>query len=901
MPSRLLKRLGSKLHPRPSAKLKNTYIVKSQSPSTSRPSPAVNSGNLTHDFTHNDGFFYDDTLGLHISYSPLLVSSKVLKAAQDVGVNVRWNDKGYISSISYNDARKLCKALDIYMMSVAEYMSLLQRAPQIASSHFAEWLSDTYSFDQGEYLDSTGKGISQYTARPGWFDPMATDSEGYPSGLVDFNAPSMWKFWSPGDPELVTGAMRGFVSSSATCSLDLGIPVFAQHPMIMIRECYRKKFAAKKSPILSIWSRYNDLTLSRDDAGVRDFLLSLNLDNLRPEDTVDEFQAAKEHEMLVDLRGKRQLLTNDSDKMRIIGLLDMIDAFEVAPGSSSTFVLGHPNPDADSLVSAVFEAARRAILAKDKSETFFAWAESIPAEVRHVLGAPLSDKINLDPQKPGPSDNIILIDCQNIEDHQKHQVKGVIDHHILTEQFPYYVAVSQEVSWSSTVQVYNKILGSNLELDGTTARILLEATRLEAEPELLKHMSVLDRMAIARLESIANAPSSYAALMQVFTNSTNSARETFYKDYKQTKFGFTVIKSSSSDPQIIDYRKLAEINNEKEYLPLTIVKEVVYNEKFSTVERETFHLVFNDSFYDKGFRAAVRNVIKCACRAFHEVTPLEPDINTIVIMHSLTQMPRLLIMPVIEEIVKEHLRFSFSHKLNRYVSCGFFSGKTSKYGEVGESEHVRCQLSYQKVKDLLQGSNNTSFMSLPMFWKAYHEFEALGDRHSLGSLRSKTFIEILDTYLTHLPSYEEGAEDENKLDRRDSVYLVKNGNDKGSIQRLSSAQPGLIYPEKGCETSGIPTEVEGPNQYGNRSLWRYWSPDAAENIATRGHIFVMDQTAIDLKIRPTESTDRLTFRPIYCDIPDLKYTIRETTGTGPNSRNWVQVSVYPRLFSIYDL
>ncbi|KAK6502687.1 hypothetical protein TWF506_003265 [Arthrobotrys conoides] len=850
----------------------------------------------------NNRFFYDETLGLHISHSPLLVSSRVIKAARDVGVNVKWNDKGYISSISYTDARKLCNALDIYMMSVSEYMSLLQRAPQIASPHFAEWLSDTFSFCEGDYLDATGRKLFSYTARPGWFDPRLTNSEGYPLSLVGCNVPSMWKFWTPGDPDLVSGALRGFVSSSATCSLDLGIPVFAQHPMMMIRECYRKKLLVTKSPILSIWSRYNSLTLSRDDAKIRDFLLSLDLDSLKPEETVDEFQAAKELEMLVDMRGKRLLLTNDSDcNMRIIGLSDMIKAFEVVPGSSSTFVMGHPNPDADSVVSSVFEAARRALVAKDKSKSHFAWAESIPAEVQHILGDALSEKISLDPQKPGPSDDIILVDCQNIEDHRKHQVKGVIDHHILTEQFPYYVAVSHEVSWSSTVQVYNKFLGSNLDLDGTTARILLEATRLEAEPELLKRMSALDRIAIARLEKIADTPSAYPSLMQVLTHSTNSAKETFYKDYKQTNFGFTVIKSSSSDPMTISYRRFAEVNNEKEHLPLTIVKEIVYDPRFSTAERETFQLVFNDSFHDKGFRAAVRNVIKHACRAFHKVALLEPDNDTIVIMQPLTQMPRLLLMPLLEEIVKEHLRFTFSHKLNRYIACGFFSGKTVKYGEAGETENVHCQLSYIKVKDLLQSSNNTSFMSLPMYWKAYHEFKALRDRHSLASLRSKTYVEVLDTYIAHLPNYEEDFGGGDKFTRKDGVYLLKNGNDKALIQRLSSAQPALIYPEKGCENSGIPTEIEDPNQYGNRSLWRYWSPDAAENIATRGHIFVMDQTAIDLKIRPMESTDRLTFRPIYCDIPDLKYTVREIAGAGSTSQNWVQVSISPRLFSIYDM
>lgn len=57
--------------------------------------------------------------------------------------------------------------------------------------------------------------------------------------LKDSPGLDLWKFWTLGHHEFTAAAVRSFVTSSGTCSLDLGIPDFAQHPNFMIRECYR--------------------------------------------------------------------------------------------------------------------------------------------------------------------------------------------------------------------------------------------------------------------------------------------------------------------------------------------------------------------------------------------------------------------------------------------------------------------------------------------------------------------------------------------------------------------------------------------------------------------------------------------------------------------------------------
>ncbi len=70
------------------------------------------------------------------------------------------------------------------------------------------------------------------------------------------------------------------------------------------------------------------------------------------------------------------------------------------------------------------------------------------------------------------------MDTHTIDRAYSNLVRSIIEHHIIKEQFPYYVALSQEVAWSSTTHVYIKILGSGMDLDAKAARILAEATKL---------------------------------------------------------------------------------------------------------------------------------------------------------------------------------------------------------------------------------------------------------------------------------------------------------------------------------------------------------------------------------------------------------------------------------------
>jgi hypothetical protein len=211
-----------------------------------------------------------------------------------------------------------------------------------------------------------------------------------------------------------------------------------------------------------------------------------------------------------------------------------------------------------------------------------------------------------------------------------------------------------------------------------------------------------------------------------------------------------------------------------------------------------------------------------------------------------------------------------------YISCGFYTNEQGDYGQVNKEPSVKTGITFNEVKSLLaEGSPETSLMTLPQYWKVYRECLELNDSVTLKGLRDSDHVELLDTLFYYCSS-------------------VKHGNQKQPTQQsILMARPSLIRPDDINMKTGLPDRLTSPDNYGDAELWRYWSPDREENVATRGHIFVMDQTCIDLKIGTDERTQQLTFRPIYRDIPDIHYDIELT-----EDKSWIKVNVFPRLFSI---
>jgi len=157
------------------------------------------------------------------------------------------------------------------------FMGLASRRPEVSSSMFAEWLADTYKIDlSGICYSRSGKIVKLPRGRPGWFRLEDVNKQGYPTEVNDQSSLGLWKYWSPNpnDPGVECGAMRSFVTSSGSCSLDLGVPANTHHPIVMIRECYSVLKPEEVSPIDSIWNEYLSATKKKDEAEIKNFITS---------------------------------------------------------------------------------------------------------------------------------------------------------------------------------------------------------------------------------------------------------------------------------------------------------------------------------------------------------------------------------------------------------------------------------------------------------------------------------------------------------------------------------------------------------------------------------------------------------------------------------------------------
>ena len=157
------------------------------------------------------------------------------------------------------------------------------------------------------------------------------------------------------------------------------------------------------------------------------------------------------------------------------------------------------------------------------------------------------------------------------------------------------------------------MLGCAQDFDSQTAKILTEATLLEAEPELMKRRPLIDTLALNRLKGLCQNPvKTYGELLSLMMGETNRS-DIFYKDYRRTSFGFAVIHCI----EYIDFAAIASASDLSHHLPLTIIKEILATALPPWISSERIILVFNNAFYDRGFRQAASAVVLEACQAFH--------------------------------------------------------------------------------------------------------------------------------------------------------------------------------------------------------------------------------------------------------------------------------------------
>lgn len=139
------------------------------------------------------------------------------------------------------------------------------------------------------------------------------------------------------------------------------------------------------------------MTRQRNGTALRQFFNTLDLNGIAVRQHQDPFLAHVDCERRADLLGKKLLFDQGDREVSIITKQMLENVLSRAPDNRTTFVLGHSRPDADAIVSSVFEAVR---WSRVYSGSCAVWVECIPREVQHILGDDISKLLRQMP-KPG--------------------------------------------------------------------------------------------------------------------------------------------------------------------------------------------------------------------------------------------------------------------------------------------------------------------------------------------------------------------------------------------------------------------------------------------------------------------------------------------------------------------
>ena len=552
------------------------------------------------------------------------------------------------------------------------------------------------------------------------------------------------------------------------------------------------------------------------------------------------------------------------------------------------FAIGHENPDTDAIVSAIAEAYRQHLMDRTGETTFVpvVAGNRVPEEVVTLLGRPLArslvrsaERLYRRAARSGRPEWIFV-------DHsigpEQPDVRAIVDHH-----HPAAVALRQRIprrilfAGSTTALVALRIYGLGLEVPPRMARVLLGAALMDTEDRFPGKTTALDGRVMDRLRTASGVPSEpalYRGLMRDLVSCYDADR-LFVRDYKEdwTFFGFAVAKAirlldPERGPIVRRLLALARSNNEAKNLPLTLVKVVDYAEDAETIRREVLHLVFRPGA-SEAFRRAVRETVRTVIR--HESGPglrLEESPEAIAYWGVGTQLSRKKLAPVLELVAGAFHRYFRSPSTGLWLRRDFLRrderleafarrrGLALHADEEGVVVGNPAELKY-----LLQGLGWLC-ASPSEYFRALADARAANDRAMVAHLTSSRYLETLDaivedrTVLVAHPT----------IRRRRGRYSYEG---RRRRVRIPPGEPGLIDPAKVDPSTGLPTEVEDPRQYGT-SLWRYWSPDRDRAWVLRSTILAYDMPALDLKFGFDEALPRLTIRPCLRRVRPPRVRVR---------------------------
>jgi len=351
------------------------------------------------------------------------------------------------------------------------------------------------------------------------------------------------------------------------------------------------------------------------------------------------------------------------------------------------FVMGHRNPDTDTVISSLFEAYRNQLLNPNVVYIPVLQGKRIPDEVCALLGdRSISESILMTDKE---SDGSLYSRAQQIEqtgwilvDHNacsfQERVASILDHHKPSEAvLGQDVAKTIEIVGSTAGLVAQRFCGMGIGLDQRMAKIVYGAALMDTEnwskskttgKDVLVMSEVKTRAGISEGEDRAVSTQFYQNLMSALL-STNDAELLFQRDYKEDKgFGFAVAKMKGvfTDQGVVADGKQsildgmvesARANNGINGLPLTIVKVVDYREDNEKVRRERMYFVFSQDAspafrkktFDvlKGVLAEKNGVILQENEEFVDWNGIKKQLSRKDYLAACTDMPEMLVRPLV--------------------------------------------------------------------------------------------------------------------------------------------------------------------------------------------------------------------------------------------------------------
>ncbi|MBM3232545.1 DHH family phosphoesterase [Candidatus Pacearchaeota archaeon] len=860
-------------------------------------------------------FFFSKTLGFYVSLEPLKIDSRVKNAADKAGISLEWDDEGRINYIDFDDSKRLLEELGSFMLTPANYWKVFGDAEvednkemikSLMSDSFCEWLDRVYGAD-GYYIDNP-KIVSKHSyggskiksnapfGRPGWLDPKnnINDNEGVPLSVKIKRGKfeSSWKYWSP-DFSVTKipflAPIRGYVTSVGKPSLDLGIPVNARQPVQMIREC-RNTLLSSSIP-QEVVQEAVKIIYQGFESELFEFIKSHG----------HYFKDAKEsisislRENLIDVLGMVRIkgCKNENIRRHVTNLVDidygksgfkefrefvetsrerLNDALKYK--KDIVFVMGHKNPDTDTVVSSLFEAWRNNLIKEDSAFIPILQSEKMPDEIHELLGDRLTcnivnfnDPLYIKAKKSGLA-RWISVD-QNREPEVQRFFISIIDHHVPSEiSKKQDIPKTLDVIGSCAAMITRKLAGMGVDFDKDTAFILHGATLMDTENRVSHKMTPQDISIMNFLKSksgIGDETRFYQGLMSVLLN-TDDPDRLFNRDYKEDwGFGFAVAKIKggfSKGGRVLKNKLLREIadlarrNNLQKNLPLTLTRITDYDQDNSTVNRERVYLSYNSSA-SKDLRATIRElIIKTIKFEFGSVNFKEGK-DWIEFWGTGIQLSRKKTAPILEPVVKAFDSYFYSPSNKLWIKKDFLK-KSSDLMKVekildhklsfDEDKRVNW-VTYPEAKNIVS-MLGFSILSLSEYWKAYDDAVKSKDRDMITNMQGSGFVEFLDSaiiknkWLVDHPRIENGK----LMGKKTKVKVPKDS-------------PGLIHPDNIDRRTGIPGNVRSTNEYGNPRLWRYWAPDADVVIPVRSYIFLLKQPCWDGKFHIDDCFPNLGIRP----------------------------------------